>query len=69
MMSFGGQAGWVKMTSPGDKLTVLVCLPTKKVSKAEELTSLSEHKYQLQRTHLESTVGCFPESQEYLINL
>jgi hypothetical protein len=29
MMSFRGQAGWAKMTSPGGKLTALGCHPTK----------------------------------------
>jgi hypothetical protein len=37
-MSFGGQAGRTKMTSPGGKLTALSCHLTKKVNKAEELT-------------------------------
>jgi len=38
MMSFGGQDGRTKMTSPGGKLTALSCHLTKKVNKAEELT-------------------------------
>jgi hypothetical protein len=38
MTSFGGQASWGKMTSPGGKLTALACHPTKEVNKAEELT-------------------------------
>jgi hypothetical protein len=41
MMSFRGQASWAKVTSPVDKLTALVCYPTKRVNKAEELTYLS----------------------------
>ncbi len=41
MMSLRGQASWANMTSPGEKLTALVCHPSKKVSKAEELTYLS----------------------------
>jgi hypothetical protein len=40
-MSFRGAASWAKMTSPGNKLTTLVCHPTKKVNIAEELTYLS----------------------------
>jgi hypothetical protein len=36
--SFRGQTSRAKMTSPGGKLTALVCHPTKKVNKAEELT-------------------------------
>jgi hypothetical protein len=39
MMSFRGQASYAERTSPGGKLT-LACHPTKKVNKAEELTSL-----------------------------
>jgi hypothetical protein len=39
IMSFRGQASWAKRTSPGGKIT-LACHPTKKVNKAEELTSL-----------------------------
>ncbi len=38
MASFGGQATWANMTSPGGKLTALACHPTKKVNNAEELT-------------------------------
>jgi hypothetical protein len=41
MTSFRGQASWVKMMSPGGKLTALVCHPTKKVNKTKELTHLS----------------------------
>jgi hypothetical protein len=41
MKSFMGMASWAKMTSLGGKLTTLVCHPTKKVNKAEELTHLS----------------------------
>jgi hypothetical protein len=41
MTSFRGQAKWAKMTSTRGKLTALVCHPTKKVNKAEELTYLS----------------------------
>jgi hypothetical protein len=33
MMPFRGQASWVKATSPGGKLTVLVCHPNIKVKK------------------------------------
>jgi hypothetical protein len=40
-MSFGRQASWAKMTSPGGKLTALACHRAKKVNKAEELTYLS----------------------------
>ncbi len=40
MTSFRGQAGWAKMTSPGGKLSALVCHQPK-VNKAEELTYLS----------------------------
>ncbi len=35
-----GQASWVKMTSPGGKLTTLAYHPALKVNKAEELTYL-----------------------------
>jgi hypothetical protein len=41
MKLFGGQASWAKIMSPGGKLTVLACHPTKKVNKAEYLTYLS----------------------------
>jgi len=41
MASFRGHASWVKMTSPGGKLTALACNTTKSVNKAEELTYLS----------------------------
>ncbi len=41
MTSFRGQVSWAKMASPGGKLTALLCHPTKKVNKAEELTYLS----------------------------
>jgi hypothetical protein len=41
MTSFRGQASWAKITSPRGKLTALMCLPTKKVNKAEELAYLS----------------------------
>ncbi len=41
MTSFRGQTRWVKMISPGGKITTFVCHPTKKVNKAEELTFLS----------------------------
>jgi hypothetical protein len=41
IMSFRGQASSAKMTSFGGKLTALACHPTKRVSKAEELTYLS----------------------------
>jgi hypothetical protein len=40
MMPFRGQASWAKMTSPGGKLSALVCHQPK-VNKAEELTYLS----------------------------
>ncbi len=40
-MPFGGQGGWVKMTSPGYKLTPLAYHPTKKVKSTEELTYIS----------------------------
>ncbi len=36
-----GQASWAKVMLPGGKLTALVCHPTEKVNKAEELTYLS----------------------------
>jgi hypothetical protein len=38
---FRGQASWAKMTSHGDKLTELLCHPTKRVNKAEELTNIA----------------------------
>ncbi len=41
MTTFKGQASLAKMTSLGGKLTVLVCHPTKRVNKAEEVTYLS----------------------------
>jgi hypothetical protein len=41
MTSFRGQASSAKMTSLGGKLTALACHPTKRASKAEELTYLS----------------------------
>ncbi len=41
LMSLRGQASWMKMTSPGCKLNTLACHRTKKVNKAEELTSIS----------------------------
>jgi hypothetical protein len=41
MTSFGGQASWVKMASPGGKLTTLAYHPTKRVNKAQEMTYLS----------------------------
>jgi hypothetical protein len=37
MMSFRGHTSSAKMTSPGSKLIALVCYPTKRVNKAEEL--------------------------------
>jgi hypothetical protein len=40
MISFRGQAGSAKMVSLEGKLTALVCHPTKRVNKAEELTYL-----------------------------
>jgi hypothetical protein len=36
-----GQASWAKMTSPGGKLTALVCHLTKDANKAKELAYLS----------------------------
>jgi len=33
--SFGGQASWAKMMSPGGKLKALACQLTKEVNKAE----------------------------------
>jgi hypothetical protein len=41
MISFRGQAGLAKMVSLEGKLTALVCHPTKRVNKAEELTNHS----------------------------
>ncbi len=35
MMSFGGQASWAKMMSPGGKLRVPMYHLTKKINKAE----------------------------------
>jgi hypothetical protein len=40
MMSFRGQAGWAKMMSLVGNLTALMCHPTQRVNKAEELTYL-----------------------------
>jgi hypothetical protein len=40
MTPFRGLAIWAKMTLLGGKLTAQACYPTKKVSKAEELTFL-----------------------------
>jgi hypothetical protein len=40
-MSLRGLVNCAKMTSPEGKVTALVCHPTKKVKKAEELTFLS----------------------------
>ncbi len=39
--SFRGQARWVKMTSPRGELTAVLCRPTKRVNKTEELNRLS----------------------------
>jgi hypothetical protein len=50
-MLFKGQAGWVKMTSPGGKPTALAYHPTRKVNKADELTHLftnNEFQYEKQ---------------------
>ncbi len=41
MTSFKGQARWAKMKLTLGKLTARMCLPTKKVNKARELTCLS----------------------------
>jgi hypothetical protein len=41
MTPFMGQVSWTKKTSPGGKLTALVCHMTKKENIAEELTYLS----------------------------
>ncbi len=41
MMSFRGQATWAKLIPPMDKITAPVCLPSKKVNKAEKLALLS----------------------------
>jgi hypothetical protein len=42
MTSFRGQANWVKITSPGGKLTSITDVPTDPKSKqAEELTYIS----------------------------
>jgi hypothetical protein len=41
MTSLRGQASWANMTSPGGKLTALVCHLSMRVNKAEELTYLS----------------------------
>ncbi len=41
MTSFGGQASWVKMTSPGGMPIALSYHPTKRVNKAQEMTYLS----------------------------
>jgi hypothetical protein len=41
MASIWGQACWAKMTSLSGKQTALVCHPTNKVNKAEELPYLS----------------------------
>ncbi len=35
------QTSWAKVMLPGGKLTAIVCHPTEKVNKAEELTYLS----------------------------
>ncbi len=43
MTSFGRHAGLAKMTLTGVKLQALPCHPTKKVSKAEQQTYLSEN--------------------------
>jgi hypothetical protein len=45
MTSLMGQASWAKMTSPGGKLTALMCHPTRTVHKAEELTYLTAARY------------------------
>ncbi len=39
--SLRGQACWAEMTSPGGKLTMLACHPTKKVNKGVANLSLS----------------------------
>jgi len=39
-MSYRGHASWAKITLPGGMLTALVCDPTKKLTKAENLTYL-----------------------------
>jgi hypothetical protein len=41
MAQFSEQASWVKITSPGGKLKVLIYHSTKKLNIAEELTYLS----------------------------
>jgi hypothetical protein len=40
MTTFGGHFSWAKIMSAGGKLTSMVCHPTKKVNKAEELAYL-----------------------------
>jgi len=41
-----GLANWAKMTSPRGKLTALMCHPTIKINKAEQLTYLSTNSVQ-----------------------
>jgi hypothetical protein len=41
MPSLSGQDSWAKITSPESKISAEACNLTKKVNKAEEITSLS----------------------------
>jgi hypothetical protein len=55
-----GQASGAKMTSPGGKLTALICHPTKKVNKAEKLTYLSTNiRLEIAHTFLQNLLVCF----------
>ncbi len=64
MTSFRGQASWDNMMSPGGQLTVLVCHPTKKVNKAQELTYFCAIGFQMKLTLLSLVQYCFIKKEQ-----